>query len=375
MGLIRLFLAVGVLAAHFNSQVLSDVGIRAHPIWMLNLWSGRAVVFFYIVSGFLMSYVLHEKDLPTRAGTLAFYRARFLRIYPLWWAVLLIASALAVYRDVPTQDFPLSLLPSALLFGTDWLAAYGCYTHPFVLSFPPETGIGWTLGAELTFYLMAPFVLRRNAVALAALGLSAMVRVAVLSAHIADNNHYIALSYFFFPATLMFFMLGHFGAVVYRRWRWSTRFSIGLLVAAAALSCLGASASVDTWGSLLAAICFALSLPGLFAATKDNRFFNGCGDLTYPLYLTHSLTIAAVFWPLGLSPGFGSGLAAAVITYFPTKDAAAAALTVMIVAVATLVAWLTHVAIEAPARRLVDWSIFSLRAPTRTPLLREYRRP
>ena len=43
-----------------------------------------------IVSGFLISFVLKEKYEPDLKGTLAFYRSRFLRIYPLWWAVVAI---------------------------------------------------------------------------------------------------------------------------------------------------------------------------------------------------------------------------------------------------------------------------------------------
>src|SRR5258708_17904710 len=48
-----------------------------------------------------------------------------------------------------------------------------------------------------------------------------------------------------------------------------------------------------------AVVLFALALPGIFEATKNNRVSNWLGDLTYPLYLTHYMTMSALFGLLG----------------------------------------------------------------------------
>jgi peptidoglycan/LPS O-acetylase OafA/YrhL len=41
----------------------------------------------------------------------------------------------------------------------------------------------------------------------------------------------------------------------------------------------------------LAVLLFTISLPGLFEATKNVRWMNACGDLSYPIYLIHTLTL------------------------------------------------------------------------------------
>src|SRR5258708_13861522 len=54
-----------------------------------------------------------------------------------------------------------------------------------------------------------------------------------------------------------------------------------------------------------AVVLFALALPGIFEATKNNRVSNWLGDLTYPLYITHDMTMSALFglWGLVDAPG------------------------------------------------------------------------
>jgi peptidoglycan/LPS O-acetylase OafA/YrhL len=81
VGAIRLFLACGVVFGHAERGILHNVGLTADRAWWLSLVGGRAVIFFYIISGFLISYALHEKYPATAAGTLAFFRSRFLRIF------------------------------------------------------------------------------------------------------------------------------------------------------------------------------------------------------------------------------------------------------------------------------------------------------
>src|ERR1700677_2141016 len=90
MGPLRLFLAAGVLTAHFG-LFIKDYGVaQPDTRWTLKIQAGHSVVLFYVVSGFLMSYVLANKYKATTGGALDFYQARFLRIFPLWWAVLLV---------------------------------------------------------------------------------------------------------------------------------------------------------------------------------------------------------------------------------------------------------------------------------------------
>jgi peptidoglycan/LPS O-acetylase OafA/YrhL len=86
MGAIRLFLAFAVLQSHVRTFILVPNQIYVNNTLGLVINGGYAVMFFFVISGFLMSFVLEGKYDRT-GGTGDFYRARAARIYPLWWVV------------------------------------------------------------------------------------------------------------------------------------------------------------------------------------------------------------------------------------------------------------------------------------------------
>lgn len=72
MGALRLFLALSISTAHFVDRVFPDLGGAAEGLY-LNLNGGRPVMLFFVVSGFLISYVLDRKYEGGHALA-AFYR-------------------------------------------------------------------------------------------------------------------------------------------------------------------------------------------------------------------------------------------------------------------------------------------------------------
>jgi peptidoglycan/LPS O-acetylase OafA/YrhL len=360
MGAIRLFLACGVFLLHLNEQVLDNAGLHVNPIFVGNLIGGRAVIFFYIVSGFLISYVLNNKYPATAAGTRAFYRSRFLRIYPLWWVILLVCVAIGAARG---SGGAAGYVAPAALIGSDWLVAFRHYPLPDWAVFPPGAEIGWTLGAELAFYLLAPWILRSTSCTIALFACSAAIRALLLWLIASADPAYKTWTYLFFPSILLFFLMGHLAERTHR-WRpIGPALSVLLLAAAAAAaSRLDDSTSLgDSWFHV-AALCFAVALPGIFAATKDHRVSNFLGDLTYPLYLTHSLVILAVFDGV-LSP-LGRRLIATGGS-FGARGLASAFMLAACLALALGVAMVTHVAIERRARAAFAWLLERAR-PRRT---------
>jgi peptidoglycan/LPS O-acetylase OafA/YrhL len=357
MGAIRLFLALGVVFAHTRHNVLLRVGLTADGGWWLDIIGPRAVIFFYIVSGFLISYALHEKYRPTTAGTLAFFRSRFLRIFPLWWSLLIVCLFINIPPWPATR--PLMVLPSAaMLFGTDWIILFLTSPQRYWAIFPQVLNIGWTLGAELTFYLIAPWVLRSGKTAIALFLMSALIRLSVaIVVPIEPIKDHMDWSYFFFPATLMFFMLGHFANVLWRSVPLGTVASIAALAMAGFFSWLDPQLSVDRLPSYLSCLCFAAAIPGLFAVTKDGRIFNFLGDLTYPLYLTHSMTIATLFWPWGFARPIGE-LMVAGAAYFGSPAIGGTFVMAAVFCITLAVAVVAHFAIERPARSLAAMFFF-----------------
>jgi peptidoglycan/LPS O-acetylase OafA/YrhL len=352
MGAIRLFLAYGVLLGH-ECEYAVNFQISCDPGWALNIVGGRAVVFFYIVSGFLMSYVLDSKYPRTKAGTYQFYKSRFLRIYPLWWAVVVFStvtvSAAWLHRSLP------GVFSAIFLFGSDWLVPFAHYPEAYFGFFPLKTDIGWTLGAEMTFYLLAPWLLRSDRLAVAALVGSMAVRIVVffvVGPQTPAFSTYIIWSYFFLPSTFMFFMLGHLARrvpYIETAGRWP---AFAILIAAAWFVSRNDWTPAGDWfpiNDYVAAVLFALALPGVFAATKNIRLSNWLGDLTYPLYLTHHLTMTALFgiWAFVGEPGVKFVHFA---KSFSSPSTTALVLFVLVAITCLPVALIVHVLVELPLR-------------------------
>lgn len=112
---------------------------------LLNVPGRTAVWIFFGISGYVIAYgFIHRRYNLTGSDLRDFYLNRFLRIYPLFLALSILSW---ITEMVLTGNSPISLndLP-AQLFAVQ-------FNHSYVLS-----GVFWTLGVELHFYLLAPLL-------------------------------------------------------------------------------------------------------------------------------------------------------------------------------------------------------------------------
>jgi peptidoglycan/LPS O-acetylase OafA/YrhL len=296
MGLVRLFLALVVAEDHWRVFMLRPRSVGLEDLSKLGFNAGYAVMFFYIVSGFLITYTLSRNYERNAAGVLAFYKNRFVRIFSLYWPIALVAILLVPHTwatflaaSLPDQ------LTSIFLVGVDWRVAFASYpaTHFAAMLHPlPQT---WTLGAELSFYLAAPFLMRWWKIGAALLIASFAMRAYFVASYGTDQQ--AIWTYHFIGTSFGFFMLGHLVCKASNRWRLLLSPILGWVLLAASLWTMafaGSYASYDTprfWGATL---LFTLALPGLFEATKNVRWMNMAGDLSYPAYLVHTLLLYLV---------------------------------------------------------------------------------
>jgi peptidoglycan/LPS O-acetylase OafA/YrhL len=201
-------------------------------------------------------------------------------------------------------------LTGIFLIGMDWRIAFASFPETRNTAAINGLGQAWTLGAELTFYLIAPLLMRSWKIGAALLVASLGVRAAVVITLGPELHHVWA--YMFFPSTVCFFMLGHLICLAGRRWSALARPSLGVacLAASFAFMALGYYGAFDGSRFWSATLCFVLALPGLFNATKSSRWMNALGDLSYPVYLVHLIVLtvggaalADIVLPLG-SPYF-----------------------------------------------------------------------
>ncbi len=160
---LRFFAAYSVIIGHvelLKSQLY--VSNYAHLFEMIN-FGGLGVYFFFVLSGFLITYLLiHEKE---KTGTIAikqFYIRRILRIWPLYYLIAFLG---------------LFVFPHFEILHIPWLQQYFAQNFTanlilFVLMLPnvafsfmpalPHAGQLWSIGVEEQFYLIWPVLVKKT---------------------------------------------------------------------------------------------------------------------------------------------------------------------------------------------------------------------
>ena len=355
MGAIRLFLACGVVILHLNEQVLDPLGLHADSIWVSNLTGGRAVIFFYIVSGFLISYVLNDKY-PQSAAAPGFPPLAL----PAHLSAV-VGSSVLLRGDRPAAvDGPRGR-PTGPRRAADRVRLdRGAVALPrsYWSLFPacgPKSAGRWALEPASIWRRHGSS--RSNRLALTLFAGSIAVRALALWMIAPDDPAYKTWTYLFFPSILFFFLLGHMAERLHRSRPIGLPTSVALLIAAAAAATrLDHSTSVGGPWFHVAALCFAAALPGIFAATRDNRLSTFLGDLTYPLYLTHCVLFSEVFSSPQSKIGATLIAASGALDSIELKSLF---LTGSTLALALCVAAATRFAIELPIRAAFAWLLES----------------
>ena len=313
MGVLRLFLALSVLLGH----------TRGRGFFFLSfLQAGIAVDTFFMISGFYMALVLNEKyNRPGEYGI--FIKQRFFRLYPTYLilvlTVLLVDTIASWAIGRPWGNFARwhqyghLLSPGALafyvieniiLFGQEIVmllrldaitGAFQVFWHqdvvhpvdgPVFLVISPS----WSLSIEFTFYLLAPFLVRRSArFQLALLLCSVALRAPILWAVPYEGDQW---NYLLFPTNLSYFMAGSLGYMIYKKYGDQLRavaISKPWLIGIFALVGLDYCRYPFTRQLYLIWIPMAfIMIPTLFALTSRNKLDRLIGELSFPVYLIHS---------------------------------------------------------------------------------------
>jgi peptidoglycan/LPS O-acetylase OafA/YrhL len=306
MGLIRYFLALVVAADHWRiGAVPPEVARLFDDKVKFGFNAGYAVMLFYVISGFLITFTLTKNYSRDTGGLRDFYRQRFIRIFSLYWPLVLLSFLLVggIWEQFVTESF-WDKFTGLMLLGLDWNLAFGAYP---ALNWRASIGAlnqAWTLGAELTFYLAAPFLLRSWKVGVVVLLMSFALR-AVFVSTLGTGLHQV-WTYHFVGTTFGFFLLGQLICLASQRWPslCTPWLGVGLVVCSfAAMTFAGSYVPFDGRRFWLAVVLFTLALPGLFEATKNMRWMNAFGDLSYPIYLVHTLALFLFGrWLLDLLP-------------------------------------------------------------------------
>jgi peptidoglycan/LPS O-acetylase OafA/YrhL len=194
--------ALSILGVVWHHTAASD--FRDVPL----LSSGNfGVALFFVISGFLITtLLLREEDRHGSIALRAFYARRALRIFPLYYAVLLLYATTVLVFERHSEA-------GAAFFQN--LPYFATYTNNLVIEGEERVifYFAWSLAAEEQFYLLWPLLAKhaRRALSLAVLG--AGVLLAVLYQEDLLPDAALDSSFEFFLARLMLpIFLGVFSA-------------------------------------------------------------------------------------------------------------------------------------------------------------------
>lgn len=299
MGIIRLLLALSVVIDH------------TAPLFGISLIGGSlAVQGFFVISGFYMSLILNEKY--NNKSYWLYISNRLFRIYPTYWVVLILTAIVLYFYhfqgiesiflknyfpDVKTPYLYTNVIgiirDLTLLLRIDYVE--------MILN-PIKTNVllvsqAWTLVIEIMFYLVAPFLVKRNLKFI--LTFSILSFILRYSFFVFFRKLHVPLSDTFFPAEIVFFMLG---SLSYKLFRFLKTNEIKdylfylLLILFILLTVFYRFIPSIVYkfiyiNDLIYVAILALLIPVIFLKIHKIKFDRFLGELSYPVYISHVLFI------------------------------------------------------------------------------------
>ncbi|SFE22573.1 Peptidoglycan/LPS O-acetylase OafA/YrhL, contains acyltransferase and SGNH-hydrolase domains [Actinacidiphila alni] len=280
-------LVAALMVCFYHLSFRGSAGWQRSPLHVfphlshVSAYGPLGVQFFFIISGFVICMSGWGRTVRV------FAISRISRLYPAYWAALVVVTAVLYFLGERTVS------------RTDFLTNFTMLQTP--AGAERVLGVSWTLWAEARFYvLFAVAVLWRGATRKRVLGFCALWTVAALYADSSDQEFLkVALMPEYAP-----FFIGGIGLYMLRRYghdllTWGVVASGFLLGQHYAVKGLvappGAHAAFERSATVVIAAVAAgfagVALVTLFrpVADVDWRWLTTAGALTYPFYLVHEI--------------------------------------------------------------------------------------
>ena len=307
MGTLRLLLALSVVIGHSSSII----GV--------NLVGGQAAVqAFYIISGFYMTLILREKYIGKNSSYKLFISNRLLRLLPIYWVVLFCVVLAAVisfffsegtemmgmevylanFSSVSIGSYVFLIFTNVFLIFQDIVMFMGIDITDGTLFFTPNFTAtspqlhefllvpqAWTIGIEITFYLIAPFIVRRKLRVICIVIIASIaLRIFLFFCGFKGDPW----SYRFFPTELLFFLLGVVGYNVYKKLSGNIEMKYLYSIFGGVLLLTFIYDGFHFPGKIyLFLLIFSFSVPFVFFLTRKWKYDRWIGELSYPVYISH----------------------------------------------------------------------------------------
>lgn len=330
MGTLRLIFTITIILGH----IYAIFGFRMHEL----LSSPIAFESFFLLSGFYIAMVWQTGYSDLTNGYKKFLTKRILRIFPLYWLVLLVTVVISLITYV-TLGNPLLLdvafsnwnkidwtvklyvlFSNIFIFGQEAIffvkinyeTGNFAWSQKFIDGNPPLhffllVSQAWAISYILYFYLLLPFLHRFRSVFIFIL---LVILLTLRFAWYQMGHQYEPWLYRFFPFEFAFFLAGMLSSRFYLKYsdKLKTYRSLGIsffIVFFIATCCY------DLWHvdylskQWLYYAMLCILMPLFFSLFKDNAADNYLGQLAYPAYMCnfiviHLIKLAGVTSPVAL---------------------------------------------------------------------------
>lgn len=278
LGTYRLLLAILVALSHANVRI---AGLNPGVI---------AVVCFYLISGYVMTGLLRS-HFSTKSKIPAFYVDRVMRLFPQYLTIAAITLSWFYFSGEHTAFLQRSPTLSDILANLSVVPLnYYMFNGSDQFTLLPPA---WSLGAEIQFYLLMPFLLwwRTRLPAF-------LIALAVFFAATWGILNTDFFGYRLLPGVLVFFLIGSalYDVSAKNTQAWHLPALVALGVGAVTLILLqGGHLLLPYNKETLFGLLVGVPLLGFLARLPQHWLDNRLGDLSYGVFLNHFLLQWGVF--------------------------------------------------------------------------------
>jgi peptidoglycan/LPS O-acetylase OafA/YrhL len=147
---LRFFAALFVVLYHATAEFLPGIQ-NLHGLESFILLGFVSVSFFFLLSGYILGVVYLRREGPVAKG--AFYKARFARVYPLFFLTLVLDTPNLFLARWTTYGLSSAVLKTAATFVGNTLMLQAWITNLRGIDNP-----NWSLSVETLFYLVFPLL-------------------------------------------------------------------------------------------------------------------------------------------------------------------------------------------------------------------------
>ncbi len=309
---LRFFAALAVIITHVEliKGVFNFKHYWNNPI-IFNL-GGLGVYFFFVLSGFLITYLLlAEKQKFNKIEIKQFYLRRIFRIWPLYYLIIIVGFFVLPHFDCfhisyLQRDFEMHFYTNLFLY----LIILPNLAFS-IFAAVPNIGQVWSIGIEEQFYIFWPLIISKSknvikTLTYIILGLIFLkIGILVLGFFVHDTTWYNPLKKFVAMSKFECMALGGIGAVMlfnnhplikYILNKQLLSLSIILIPVLIFFTPPNIQDAIHLVYSFLFLVIIIQVAMGKGLLNLENRVLNYLGKISYGIYMYHFMVIPFVLW-------------------------------------------------------------------------------